>query len=99
MIVGVPRLYEALVTRLHGRLARSTGGPFADSTRLVGSSAETLHEPADDLGGQVSDGFAVLEGDGDKTLRYWREAHWRSFSRECQRIGREPDLHMPVVCE
>jgi uncharacterized protein YhfF len=47
----------------------------------------------------VSDGFAALEGKGDKTLRYWREAHWRFFSRECQRIGREPDLHMPVVCE
>lgn len=29
-IVGVPRLYEALVTRLHGRLARTTGGPFAN---------------------------------------------------------------------
>jgi uncharacterized protein YhfF len=47
----------------------------------------------------VSDSFAALEGEGDKTLRFWREAHWRFFSRECQRIGREPDLHMPVVCE
>jgi uncharacterized protein YhfF len=47
----------------------------------------------------VSDSFAAIEGEGDKTLRYWREAHWRFFSRECQRIGREPDLHMPVVCE
>ena len=47
----------------------------------------------------VGDSFAAIEGEGDKTLRYWREAHWRFFSRECQRIGREPDLHMPVVCE
>jgi uncharacterized protein YhfF len=47
----------------------------------------------------VSDSFAAIEGEGDKTLRYWREAHWRFFSRECQRIGREPDLQMPVVCE
>jgi uncharacterized protein YhfF len=47
----------------------------------------------------VSDSFAATEGEGDKTLRFWREAHWRYFSRECQRIGREPDLHMPVVCE
>ena len=47
----------------------------------------------------VSDSFAAIEGEGDKTLRYWREAHWRYFSRECQRIGREPNLHMPVVCE
>ena len=47
----------------------------------------------------VSDGFAALEGEGDKTLRDWREAHWRFFSRECQRIGKEPDPQMPVVCE
>ncbi len=47
----------------------------------------------------VSDSFAAIEGEGDKTLAYWREAHWQFFSRECQRIGREPNLHMPVVCE
>jgi uncharacterized protein YhfF len=47
----------------------------------------------------VSDGFAATEGEGDRTLRFWREAHWRFFSRECQRIGREPTLDMPVVCE
>ena len=47
----------------------------------------------------VTDSFAALEGEGDKTLDYWRAAHWRCFSRECQRIGRQPDLQMPVVCE
>ena len=47
----------------------------------------------------VSESFAATEGEGDKTLRYWKEAHWRFFSRECQRIGREPSLDMPVVCE
>lgn len=25
--------------------------------------------------------------------------HWRYFSRECQRLGKEPTLQMPVVCE
>ena len=45
----------------------------------------------------VSDRFAATEG--DKALGYWRDAHWRFFSRECQRIGRKPSLHMPVVCE
>ncbi len=47
----------------------------------------------------VSDSFAATEGEGDKTLRYWRQVHWRYFSRECQRIGREPNQQMPVVCE
>ena len=47
----------------------------------------------------VSETFVAIEGEGDKSLRYWRDAHWRFFSRECQRIGREPGLDMPVVCE
>ena len=48
---------------------------------------------------RVSEGFAALEGEGDKTLRYWREAHWRFFSRECERLGKVPNFQMPVVCE
>ena len=43
--------------------------------------------------------FAVQEGEGDGSLRGWREAHWRCFKRDCARIGREPSPRMPVVCE
>lgn len=43
--------------------------------------------------------FAAIEGEGDGSLRYWREGHWAYFTRECQRIGRQPDLRMPVYCE
>ena len=48
---------------------------------------------------EVDADFAATEGEGDGSLAYWREAHWRFFSRECQRIGRPPDVKMPVVCE
>ena len=48
---------------------------------------------------EVDADFAATEGEGDGSLAYWREAHWRCFSRECQRIGRTPDVTMPVVCE
>ena len=48
---------------------------------------------------RVDEGFAATEGEGDGSLRYWRDAHWRFFSRECARIGRRPDPQMPVVCE
>jgi uncharacterized protein YhfF len=48
---------------------------------------------------EVDDAFAAAEGEGDGSLRWWRDAHWRYFSRECQRLGREPSLQMPVVCE
>ena len=42
--------------------------------------------------------YAAIEGEGDGSLEYWRQAHWRFFSRECARIGREPRQDMPVVC-
>ncbi len=47
----------------------------------------------------VTERFAATEGEGDKTLQYWREVHWSYFGRECKRIGKEPSLRMPVVCE
>ncbi len=48
---------------------------------------------------EVTERFAATEGEGDRSLRYWREVHWAYFGRECARIGREPSLKMPVVCE
>lgn len=48
---------------------------------------------------EVTEAFAETEGEGDKTLRHWRGVHWSYFCRECNRIGKEPSLRMPVVCE
>lgn len=47
----------------------------------------------------VTESFAATEGEGDKTLRLWKEVHWEYFGRECERIGKQPSLTMPVVCE
>ena len=48
---------------------------------------------------EVSENFAAVEGEGDGSLRYWRKVHWQYFSRECQRLGKEPSLLMPIICE
>jgi uncharacterized protein YhfF len=47
----------------------------------------------------VDVGFAAAEGEGDRSLTFWRDAHWRYFTRVCARLGREPSPRMPVVCE
>ena len=47
---------------------------------------------------EVTAEYATIEGEGDGSLEYWRTAHWAFFSRECNRIGREPRGSMPVVC-
>jgi len=43
--------------------------------------------------------FAAAEGEGDKSLAFWREAHSQYFTRECSGIGRAFHEGMPVVCE
>lgn len=47
----------------------------------------------------VDAAFAAAEGEGDRSLAYWRAAHWRFFSRTLAKIGREPTEDMPLVCE
>ena len=48
---------------------------------------------------EVTAEFAATEGEGDGSLKYWRQAHEAFFDRECKRIGRPPEPNMPVVCE
>jgi uncharacterized protein YhfF len=48
---------------------------------------------------EVDEAFASAEGEGDLSLQYWREGHWRFFSQELAGFGRSPEPDMPVVCE
>jgi uncharacterized protein YhfF len=59
-------------------------------TRIVRSEIVAFNE--------VTAEYAAIEGEGDGSLEYWRKGHWNFFSRECQRIGREPTAAMPVIC-
>jgi uncharacterized protein YhfF len=43
--------------------------------------------------------FAYDEGEGDRSLAYWRATHWRSFSRVCQKLGHTVSPDMLLVCE
>lgn len=47
----------------------------------------------------VDEEQAYAEGEGDRSLAYWREAHWNYFTRRCEVLHREPSEYMPVVCE
>lgn len=48
---------------------------------------------------QVDAQFASDEGEGDRSLAYWREVHRWFFTRSLAKIGREFDEAMPLVCE
>ncbi len=48
---------------------------------------------------QVTEEHAYLEGEGDRSLEYWREVHEDFFVRELEEAGQRFHENIPVVCE
>ena len=48
---------------------------------------------------QVSAEFAQAEGEGDKSLRYWKEVHEAYYTREMKPYGEEFNENMIIICE
>lgn len=48
---------------------------------------------------QVDAQFAYDEGEGDRSLAYWRGAHRQFFTRTLNKIGLHFSEEMPLVCE
>ncbi|MFC0273699.1 ASCH domain-containing protein [Metabacillus herbersteinensis] len=48
---------------------------------------------------KVPEDFAIAEGEGDKTYRYWKDVHEEFFKAELSKIGREYTEDMMLVCE
>ena len=47
----------------------------------------------------ITEDHARIEGEGDKSLEYWREGHIGFFTRECQAMGLNFNEDMLVVFE
>lgn len=48
---------------------------------------------------EVTEEFAKIEGEGDKSLKYWKKVHVAAFSRGLKEHGKEFSEDMLVVCE
>jgi uncharacterized protein YhfF len=48
---------------------------------------------------RVDAAFAWDEGEGDRSLAYWQQAHHRYFTRFCQRLGVPFADDLPAVFE
>ena len=48
---------------------------------------------------KVTPEFAHAEGEGDRSIEWWRKAHWEFFAEECVELGIEPDENMELVLE
>ena len=47
----------------------------------------------------VSAEFAYIEGEGDRSLQYWRRVHWDYYTGVLKPYGLEPSEDMEIVCE
>lgn len=48
---------------------------------------------------EVTQQHAFKEGEGDKSLSYWRDVHEKFFTEELQEVGLYFDENMLVLCE
>ena len=49
--------------------------------------------------GSISAEFAAIEGEGDGSLAFWREAHTWYFNSVCTRLGGAFDETTPILCQ
>jgi len=47
----------------------------------------------------IDDEYAKLEGEGDKSLEYWKKTHWEYYERELEPFNRVTRESMIIVCE
>lgn len=43
--------------------------------------------------------YAFVEGEGDKSLAYWKKAHLEYYTKEMKEYGEYPNEDMEIVCE
>ncbi|WP_209400823.1 ASCH domain-containing protein [Pseudozobellia sp. WGM2] len=47
----------------------------------------------------IDEAYAQLEGEGDKSLSFWKKVHWEYYKKELEPFHRKPNESMIVVCQ
>jgi uncharacterized protein YhfF len=68
---------------------------FSGSPMCVIQTIEIRQRPFRNVNAQ----FAWDEGEGDRSLEYWRDVHWRFFTREALKLGIDFYERSIVTCE
>ena len=48
---------------------------------------------------KITEEYAELEGEGDKSLKYWKKVHKEIFTKELETAGLTFSEDMRVICE
>jgi uncharacterized protein YhfF len=47
----------------------------------------------------ITAAYSFIEGEGDKSLEYWKKVHWNYYTNEMKKHNEEPNENMKIVCE
>ena len=47
----------------------------------------------------ITSDYAFIEGEGDKSLEYWKKTHWDYYKNEMKEFANYPNEEMEIVCE
>lgn len=47
----------------------------------------------------ITEQYAYIEGEGDKSLAYWKKVHWDYYKKEMIEHNETPSEDMEIVCE
>lgn len=47
----------------------------------------------------ITELYASIEGEGDKSLEYWKKTHWQYYTNEMKEFAEFPSEEMDIVCE
>ena len=47
----------------------------------------------------ITERYAQTEGEGDKSLSYWKKTHWDYYTREMKAYNTQPTPEMMIVCQ
>lgn len=68
---------------------------FESNPLCVIQTIEIRHLPFEEVEAE----FAYDEGEGDQSLEYWRDGHWRYFTKEAAELGIEFNEKSLICCE
>jgi uncharacterized protein YhfF len=91
----------ALASYLHYQVPVPAEGDLAIITNWAGEAQCIIRTTEVDIVpfNEISEDYAVKEGEGDQSLAYWKKTHWEFFSNDLAAFGELPEEDMMVICE
>lgn len=102
VVRGIKRATAASVAELEiAGIPQPVVGDLSVITRWDGTAVaiiRTTHIETRRLD-DVDEAFALREGEGDQTLKWWRQAHEAYYRRILARSDIKVDGDLPIICE